>query len=155
MYRGSLVIVLIFLINSLFAQSYDWQKALISSGISFVGGAANGLHETIYHHYPKFKKVHPNANDNYWNPQISWKNKYSDWDNGDTSEKYFGSKTFLVWTTDAKHLLSLTSNMSLIGSTCVITIGEKRPWWHYAIDLAASGIARSAGFHLTYNLIYK
>ena len=22
-------------------------------------GAANGLHETIYHHYPKFKKVHP------------------------------------------------------------------------------------------------
>ena len=34
----------------------------------------------------------------------SFKRKYKNYDNGDLSEAYFGSKTFLVWTTDAFHL---------------------------------------------------
>lgn len=39
---------------------------------------------------------------NWWNPNISWKNKYK---NNDPTQgpKFFGSTTFLVWLTDAWH----------------------------------------------------
>ena len=40
----------------------------------------------------------------YWNPKISWRNKYK-WLVGNKKvPKFFGSTTFLVWTTDAWHL---------------------------------------------------
>ncbi len=130
-------------------------KALTGYAVAFIGGAANGVHETISHHYGQFKKVHPNANDQYWNPEISWKNKYEDFDNGNMSSNYMGAKTYLAWTTDAKHLMSVTSNASLIGATAIITIGSKQKWYDYAIQIIAMSAARSAGFHLTYSLIYK
>lgn len=141
--------------QNLKTEGFNFKKLGISAGISFVGGAANGLHETIYHHYPQFKAKHPQANDQFWNPQESWKNKYQDWDAGLTGERYFGSKTFLAWTTDAKHLLSVTSNASMVGATLVITIGEKKKWWVYAAEVGVNALARSAGFHLVYSGIYK
>lgn len=143
------------LFQKLEAEGFNFRKLATSASISFVGGAANGLHETIYHHYPQFKAKHPNANDQFWNPQISWKNKYEDFDAGLTGERYFGSKTFLAWTTDAKHLLSVTSNTSMVGATLVITIGEKKKWWVYAAEIGVNALARSAGFHLVYSGIYK
>lgn len=137
------------------SKKWNYTKTLIGCGVAFVGGVANGYHETILNHYPKFKKVHPNANAQYWNPEISWLNKYEDFDRYGKREAYFGSTTFLAWTTDAYHLTSVISNTSLIGATCIITIGEKRKWWEYGIDILAMSLSRSAGFHLIYSQIYK
>lgn len=136
-------------------KKWNYKRTLLGCGVAFVGGVANGYHETILHHYPQFKKVHPNANDQYWNPEISWLNKYEDFDRYGKKEAYFGSTTFLAWTTDAYHLTSVISNTSLIGATCIITIGEKRKWWEYGIDILAMSLSRSAGFHLIYSQIYK
>lgn len=137
------------------AKNWNYKRTLLGCGVAFLGGVANGYHETILNHYPQFKKVHPNANDQYWNPQISWLNKYEDFDKYGKREAYFGSTTFLAWTTDAYHLSSVISNTSLIGATCIITIGEKRKWWEYGIDIVAMSLSRSAGFHLIYSKIYK
>ena len=43
----------------------------------------------------------------FFDSTVSWKNK---WKNGDPNqgEKFFGSSTFLVWTTDAWHLANTT-----------------------------------------------
>lgn len=38
----------------------------------------------------------------WWSPALSWVNKYKSKDN--RTPKFFGSTTFLVWTTDAFHL---------------------------------------------------
>ena len=136
-------------------KMWNYKRTLIGCGVAFIGGVANGYHETILNHYPQFKKAHPNANDQFWNPEISWLNKYDDFNRYGKKEAYFGSTTFLAWTTDAYHLSSVISNTSLIGATCIITIGEKRKWWEYGIDILAMSLSRSAGFHLIYSKIYN
>ena len=136
-------------------KKWNYKRTLIGCGVAFIGGVANGYHETILNHYGQFKKVHPNADDKFWNPELSWLNKYEDFDRYGKKEAYFGSTTFLAWTTDAYHLSSVISNTSLIGATCIITIGEKRKWWEYGIDILAMSLSRSAGFHLIYSKIYN
>lgn len=136
-------------------KKWKYKRTIIGCGVAFIGGVANGYHETILNHYGQFKKVHPNANDQFWNPEISWLNKYDDFDRYGKKEAYFGSTTFLAWTTDAYHLSSVISNTSIVGATCIITIGEKRKWWEYGIDILAMSLSRSAGFHLIYSKIYN
>lgn len=67
-------------------------------------------------------------NQNFWNPSISWKNK---WKNGDRNqgEKFFGSSTFLVWLTDGWHLLKMVFLLSII-----ISIILYKPLFSIVID---------------------
>ncbi len=136
-------------------SQWNYKRSIWGYGIAFVGGVANGINQTILHHYPQFQKVHPNADPGYWNPDQSWKRKYKDYDAGDMSEAFFLSKTALSGFTDAYHLTSQLSTGSIIAATCVITIGEKRKWWEYGIDIVGMSVARSIGFHLPYTIIYK
>jgi hypothetical protein len=66
---------------------------LLASALLFVGGLADGLNQTILHHYGAFKRRFPRANDAWADPKISWMNKYA-------AKRPF----FLVWTTDLYHL---------------------------------------------------
>lgn len=56
-----------------------------------------------------FSKLNPK----FWNPKISWLNKYTIDKDGNKIPKFFLSTTMLVWTTDAYHLLQF------IHLTCV------------------------------------
>lgn len=136
-------------------QKWNYNRTLVACGIGFVGGVAYGYHEVLNYHYSKFKAVHPKADDQFWNPDISWLNKYKDYRLYGNKERFFLSTSLLVWTTDASHPVAALSNLSLIGGTCVITIGEKRKWWEYAIDIVAMSTARAIGFQLIYNGIYR
>lgn len=150
-----ILLLLLLLTNSLVAQTYKLRKAtIIGAGAMFIAGTANGTHETIHYHYDQFKSRFPNANDRFWNPDISWRNKYK---NGDVSqgERFPGSSTTFVFTTDAKHLLGTIHRGGLIVGGFTIAIGEKRPWWHYTLDFAIVGVAYSAGFHGTYTLFFR
>ena len=44
---------------------------------------------------------------------------------------------------------------SLLCATMYVTIGEKKPWWHYAINVASTLVARRIGFGIVYDYIYK
>ena len=136
-------------------KKLDYKRSALVFLGGFISGAARGLHETIHYHYSSFKRVHPNANDKFWNPEISWLNKYEDYPTLGKQPNYFGSTTFLAWTTDAKHLTDAINTGALVGSTCLFTIGEKRKWWEYIIDMGVMFAGRSAGFYLTYDVIYK
>ena len=54
-------------------------------------------------------------NQNFWNPQLSWVNKWKDGDRAN-GEKFFGSSTFLVWTTDSWHLIKMLFLTTLLFS---------------------------------------
>ncbi|RTL05510.1 hypothetical protein EKK58_07615 [Candidatus Dependentiae bacterium] len=149
------ILVLLFLPFLSFAQpKLDINKILIGSAIGFMGGVASGYHEVTLHHYPKFKAIHPYANDEYFNPELSWVRKYKDWPLN-TDARYFGSKDILVWTTDFYHLTNTIDRISFLSATLVVTIGEKKPWWHYAINVGSTLLARRIGFGLVYDYIYK
>jgi len=67
----------------------------------FLSFAAKSVMDTLQFHYDLslFTKYNPL----FWNPAISWRNK---WKNGikANGEKFLFSSTLLVWTTDAWHL---------------------------------------------------
>lgn len=126
----------------------------MSSFFSLIAGSAWGFHEGTQHHWSKFQKKFPDANPNYWNPEISWKNKYRN-GNPEEGEKFYGSSTVFVAITDAKHLLSFIHRGSLIGTGICLTIGEKKPLKHYLIGGVANAISFGIGFTFAYDWIYK
>lgn len=135
-------------------SSYDWRRAVAPAALSFVSGAANGLNQTLVHHYPAFKSRFPGAKDRFWNPSLSWYNKYRDGDPA-AGPAYFGSTTFLVATTDAFHLTNFVHRGTLFAAGCTITLGQRRKWWHYAVDAGVSYLAFGAGFNGVYSLYFR
>lgn len=59
------------------------------------------IKDTLAFHYGS--SIFKNLNAQFWNPNISWLNKYADYPT-DNSAAFFLSKTALVFLTDAWHL---------------------------------------------------
>ena len=79
---------------------------MITLFLLFLAGALNAAMDvlsfryktSIFSKYPKLQA--------FFNPQESWVNKYKD-NNPNLGSKFFGSKTFLVFLTDAWHLAKM------------------------------------------------
>lgn len=130
-------------------QHYQFKKAVAPAALSFISGSAWGLHEKTMHHWPEFHRRFPRANPKFWNPSESWKNKYVNWPEDQTRRRV------PVFFTDAKHLLASTTQVAAFSAGACITLGDRRPWWHYVIDAGISFGAYSAGNYLTFNLLYR
>jgi len=63
--------------------------------------ACKAIKDTLAFHFGKsiFKDFDPQ----FWNPNVSWMNKYTDWPD-DPTPAFFLADTALVWLTDAWHL---------------------------------------------------
>jgi hypothetical protein len=136
------------------APRFSVRRAVWCGVLGGVSGASYGTHEAISHHWSAFERRFPGADPQFWNPADSWVNKYEG-RNPSAGPAYFGSTTFLAWTTDAKHLLSTTHRVTLFGAAVTATIGERRPPWHYVVNVAASAVGYWAGFHLMYSVIIR
>lgn len=75
-------------------------------------GIFRGLREVIQFRYDNFKEMFPFVNDNFWNPKISWRNKYKN-NNPELGEKFYFSTSFLVFLTDGYHLLANLTHLFL------------------------------------------
>jgi len=131
------------------------KKTWLWSGSNmFLNGFWDGMHDGLHYRYRNFKQRFPNANDRYWNPKVSWRNKWwhGDPDNG---EKFWLSSSALVWTTDASHLTkTMRMNHTLLAVS--IPLGHKpKKWYWYLLDIGVNWLCRSAGFHTSYSLIFK
>lgn len=129
-------------------KRYDVRKAILPASLAMVSGAAWGFHETSVHHADR---IPDSWNQQYWDGRISWRNKYKD-GNPDLGPRFPGSTTVLAWTTDAKHLFGTAHRATLFASGVTITIGERRPVWHYLADVGISFAAFSIGFHSVYTV---
>jgi len=111
----------------------------------FISGASYGITQGILFHYKKYEKY--NLNPLFWNPAISWKNKYKI---GSTTEPAFwGSTTFLAWTTDAYHLFSTISRFILIASAVFLPCFDFTVIELILVFIAFYG-SWMLGFHTTY-----
>lgn len=82
---------------------------LIFLFIIFISGFSEGIMDLLQFHYhssiiKKFK------NNLFWDPSISWKNKYKDGD-PKKGERFLFSTTLLVSLTDGWHLFKLIKNI--------------------------------------------
>ena len=146
LYIALVAIVALFLAFSCNAQGYRPRIAPLA--LSFAAGAAWGLHEKTAHHWTEFHARFPSANPGFWNPAVSWRNKYR---NGEPEQ---GRNNTPIWATDAKHMLSSGNQVLIFAAGATITIGKKRKWWHYAADAGISFAAYTIGNRITYKWIY-
>lgn len=77
-----------------------------------------------YHTTKLFRKLNPK----FWNPEISWKNK---WKNGnkEEGEKFPFSSTLLVSFTDGWHLMKTCRWWSLVLLLILLSLVTTLQWW--------------------------
>jgi hypothetical protein len=95
-WRVYLVVILIMVAIAAAAQpKKNWWKytSLVSAGL--IAGVADGQREAIQHNKWAYRYRHPNANENWWNPDSTWKRA-----NGATQ----AGGTLFAFTKDKYHL---------------------------------------------------
>jgi hypothetical protein len=150
-------VLLLFLVQFMQLTSIaqiDWKREILPLCAFFGAGLCEGTAETLKWHPHEFQQVFPDANMEWWNPELSWPNKYK---NGDPAQgpAYFGSTTFLAWSTDGYHLArSIRSAMIMTGVLLTPDLKGQR-WYIYIAKAVMYSVAYTSGFHLSYSLIFK
>lgn len=120
-----------------------------SGGLVVLAGAAKGFNETLQFHYKAFHRRFPGANPRWFNPDISWRNKYRG-GNPNAGPRFPLSKSLLVATTDQYHLNLFVQRTAWV-TALVIRIGEgKRPFKYYLKDFLFYTACHQLGFYSTY-----
>jgi hypothetical protein len=157
MKRVKLLIAILLFTSVVHAQkinedTYKWKmngNKWVTGGLVFTAGAAKGLNETLMFHWKAFRHMFPKANPIWYNPNVSWKNKYKN-GNPDAGAKFPLSTSVLVMFTDQYHLNNFI-NKAAWTSTVIIKIGEgKKPLKYYLKDFLFYTLCHQAGFYLTY-----
>jgi hypothetical protein len=100
-------------------------------------------------HWKGFRNSFPDANPRWFNPAVSWRNKYKN-GNPDAGAKFPLSTSALVMFTDQYHLNNFI-NKAAWTSTVVIKIFEgKKPFKHYLFDFLYYTVCHQLGFIATY-----
>ena len=122
-------------------QKYQWNKQIAPAILVFVSGTAEGVMDHLQFHYDK-----PNQ---FWNPSISWRNKYKGGD--PVNGKTFAGKYFVA-ATDGWHMMKFARNATIF-TAFTLKVGEKKKWWFYVAEGAGYWLVNRAGFNLTYNTL--
>jgi len=124
-------------------------KKYLTGGFVLVAGASKGFNETLMFHWKAFRHSFPKVNAEWFNPNISWRNKYKN-GNPDAGAKFPLSTSVLVAFTDQYHLNNFI-NKAAWTTALVIKIGEKKkPFKQYLWDIFYYTACHQAGFALTY-----
>jgi hypothetical protein len=124
---------------------------VLTGTLVFLAGGADGVNQALQFRYNGFKKVFPNANDQFWKPALSCDNKYK---NGDAKQgrRFPGSRTWLVFTTDGYHLTRFVDHFFMTGAIGLkMARYEKKKWYKYVIEAAGYWVINRAGFCMVYN----
>lgn len=148
-------LLLVFLLINIncYSQAINFKKEWPTLTTAFLSGAADGTAETLRDHYHEFKITFPNANDQFWNPSISWKNKYR---NGDYTQgpKFPLSTTALVWVTDGFHLMRFSKN-TLMVTTIALNVRGKKKFKHHLLNVAIHTASYHAGFNVFHRFVFR
>ena len=92
----------------------------------------------------------------FWDVQTSWKNKYKDWDAGDKSARYWGSKTIFVAFTDGFHLTRMVDRSAMLLSVGISAAElNEYPKKDRLKVIAKKAFLSGISNRLAFNLIYK
>ena len=99
---------------------------IIGIFIIIISGISKAVMDKIQFHYHKsiFKDV-LKYNQQFWNPLLSWQNKYKE--NSMVEPKFKGSTTFFVFVTDAWHLSQTVLLSSLFIGIALTAYNSETP----------------------------
>jgi hypothetical protein len=128
-------------------------KLVIALFCWLLAGFCKGIMDTLQFHYAKSSFA--DRDPLFWNPKVSWRNKYK---NGDpqAGPKFPFSTTWLVFLTDAWHLFQ---TVMLAGYRTVLVLLASLFFdldlWIWAGIWIGLSLLFSSGFHLSYTLLFK
>ena len=130
----------------------QWRKEIVPIATMFLAGAANGINQDLLFHYHEFESTFPNANAQFWNPDLSWRNKYL---NGDPlqGERFPGSSTIFAGFTDGYHSTILARNLFITTSICLSP--QTRGWKPFLTKTLIYSLSYGLGFELVYSKLIK
>ena len=120
----------------------------------------NGVMDSLQFHYPQ---TGIDENSLFWNPQISWQNKYAKCAFDQLCEPirpaFWGATTFLSFLTDGWHLakffhLNLSRLAIIFAALWVFERRKKITWGDSVLFFALLAVIQSAGFHFVYSFIF-
>lgn len=93
-------------------------------GLLFVASSsiAEAIMDKIQFHYDKSIFSQDKYKQTFWNPNLSWVNKWKD--NSAKEEKFLGSSSIFVFTTDAWHLFKFFRNTFLFIGLPLLSFGS-------------------------------
>lgn len=123
-------------------------RIIVTVVLLVLASACNAVMDILQHKFKssifsdeeRFKEL-------FWNPKISWKNKWK-WVNGKLKEKFMFSSTILVFTTDGWHFFQF-----LFHSCWQLAIAINMP--HPVIMFITIKVLFSAIFELFYSKVFK
>lgn len=120
---------------------------MILTGLILISlaGIAEGIMDKLQFHYDRswFK----GKNDNFWNPLVSWMNKYSNEHFIQRKPKFLGSTTIFVFVTDGWHLMKFCRNLFLWAGFGMMLCNNM---WDVAYVVASRGL-----YGIMFTLIFK
>lgn len=115
-------------------------------------GAADGAAETLKFHTAIFFKRFEKANKWFWDPSVSWTNKYKDNDPA-KGPKFWQSTKALVFSTDGYHLMRMLRNQFIIIAILVKpTLPE---WYMWPAAWVLCYLAYTAGFSYVFDHFFS
>jgi hypothetical protein len=139
--------------------SFNLRSEAPTMALLFLSGAADGFGDVLQFHYGEFKQVFPDADEQWFNPELSWRNKYK---NGDPNQgaKYPGSISVFVAGTDAWHaskLFRIATMSTALAIAPLQIIDPTRPNYKKRRGLKKfllRTLAYSASYHAGQFLVY-
>ena len=117
-----------------------------------LAGMSEGVMDTLQFHYSN-SIFYSLKNKLFWNPQISWQNKYK---NGDPTDgaKFPLSTNLLVGLTDACHLFKLLRTFFIFAGIFFMFMSCQTPF-HCLMDVMIARIIFGVSFSLSYDYLFK
>jgi len=100
--------------------------------------------KSIFSNKDKYKQL-------FWNPIDSWKNK---WKEDLKTERFAGSSTMFVFTTDAWHLFKLLRTFFIFAGIFFMFMSCQTPF-HCLMDVMIARIIFGVSFSLSYDYLFK
>ena len=103
-------------------------KALIFLWVFVILSAVcKAVKDTLQFHF--YDSIFDKCNHQFWNPDVSWKNKYKDGEIG--VPKFCGSTTLFVWLTDAWHLFDMLGILFMFFACFFTVLSDFKTWAIY------------------------
>ena len=121
--------------------------------LMIIAGISKSIMDTLQFHFSKsiFTKA---ADQSWWNPSISWKNKYKDKD-PEEGPDFPGSTTIFVWITDAWHFFQQIMLMSFfISITLALSMSISLTWYWWILVYFGLKVLMTGVFQLFYGNIW-
>jgi hypothetical protein len=117
---------------------------IISAILVIVAGIAKAFMDTLQFHYYEMRwKLNPQ----YWNPEISWQNKYN-WGKGKGKVIEWLLQNPLVFITDGWHLMQF-----IFLNSIMIIPAIMQPWYNWILVFFGIRVIFGVLFSLFYNLV--